>query len=149
MEQQELQNDVAIMKVIVDEAAAFWNKDYTEWARHWVHSPYIRFMGWWPAGGVTVVEGWSMLSVMMQEVMAANPAPNPTATNVRRENINLQVRGDVAWVTFDQYGEDTGDTRMDMAGLSRETRFLEKQAGEWKIAYVCWLLAGPSGDAVS
>ena len=34
MELQELQNDAAIMKVIVDEAAAFWNKDYTEWARH-------------------------------------------------------------------------------------------------------------------
>ena len=54
----------------------------------------------------------------------------------------MQVRQDMAWVTFDQYGTDTGDARMDMPGLSREARVLEKHAGEWKIVYVCRLLAG-------
>lgn len=143
MEQQDQHPEAAaIMAVIAGEAAAFWNKDYAAWARHWVHRPYIRFMGWWPAGGVTVVEGWAALSAQMRAVMAANPTPNPTATTVRREQINIPVRQDMAWVTFDQYGSDTGDARMDMPGLSRETRVLEKHAGEWKIAYVCWLPAG-------
>jgi hypothetical protein len=43
-------------------------------------------------------------------------------------------------MTFDQYGEDTGDSLMDMAGRSRETRIFEKVNGEWKIAYIGWLL---------
>ena len=74
--------------------------------------------------------------------MADNPQPNPTASHLRRKNINLQVRGNVAWATFDQYGEQTGDTLMDMPGLSRETRVLEKQNGKWRIAYSGWLLQG-------
>jgi hypothetical protein len=85
----------------------------------------------------------------MREIMMANPVPNPTAHSVRREQINLQVRGDVAWLTFDQYGSDTGDARMDMPGLSRETRILERHAGQWKIVYVCWLLAGEAAGEVT
>ncbi|MCB0037015.1 MAG: hypothetical protein KDE51_23455, partial [Anaerolineales bacterium] len=52
------------------------------------------------------------------------------------------IKGDMAWLTFDQYGEDTGDLIMDMPGLSRETRVLERQNNEWKIIYVNWLLEG-------
>ena len=65
--------------------------------------------------------------------MESSPEANPTATQVKRENINLRIYKDVAWMTFDQYGEDTGDTLMDMPGLSRETRIFEKVDGEWKI----------------
>lgn len=68
--------------------------------------------------------------------------PNPPAAQVRRERINLRVSDQMAWVTFDQYGADTGEPDMDMPGLSHETRILEKQGGEWKIAYVGWLLKG-------
>ena len=74
--------------------------------------------------------------------MRANPEPNATAYHVRRENVNLRVSAEMAWLTFDQYGEDTADPDMDMPGLSRETRILEKQEGEWKIVYAGWLLQG-------
>ena len=90
------------MDVIAREGVAFWNKDFSAWASHWVHSDYVRFMGWWPAGGVTVVEGFEKLSALMRETMEADPEANPTAQTVRRERLNLQVRGDTAWVTFDQ-----------------------------------------------
>lgn len=142
MDGQDKQDYDEIMRVITAEGTAFWNKDYEDWAQYWVHAEYVRIMGWWPTGGVTVTEGWKRISTLMREVMTSNPEPNSTAYTVRRENINLQIRGDVAWLTFDQYGSDTGDARMDMPGLSRETRVLEKQDGEWKIAYVGWLLAG-------
>jgi hypothetical protein len=140
------QDEAAIMQVIAGESTAFWMKDYAAWAEHWVQSPYVRFMGWWAAGGVTVVEGWEQLSATMRAAMEAAPHSNPTATAVRRENINLRVGHDCAWVTFDQYGADTGDARMDMPGRSRETRFLEKHGGAWKLVYVCWLLEGPPPD---
>ena len=132
----------AILKVIEGESAAFWNKDFDKYASFWVQEDYIRTMGWWEDGGVTVVEGWDERSSRTKAHMEASPEPNPTATKVRRENINLRIYNDVAWMTFDQYGDDTGDSLMDMPGLSRETRIFEKVDGEWKIAYLGWLLEG-------
>ncbi len=136
-------DSVDIMSVIQGESAEFWNKDFDAWARYWVHTPYARIMGWWKAGGISVTEGWDAIGSNMHQVMHDNPMPNPTASRLRRDRINVQIRGDVAWVTFDQYGLDTGDKRMDMPGLSRETRILEKQGGTWLIAYAGWLLQGP------
>lgn len=130
----------AIMHVIAAESEAFWNKDYDAWASYWVQAPYIRRFGWWARGGVTVVEGWDTLSIRMKETMREYPEPNPTAAQVRRVNVNLRVVGEMAWLTFDQYAPDTGEARMDMPGLSRETRVLEKHHGEWKLAYVNYLL---------
>lgn len=132
----------AIMKVVQAEAAAFWDKDFEGYADHWVQEDYIRTMGWWEAGGVTVVEGWEERGKRTKAHMDQSPEANETATQVRRENVNLRIYKDVAWMTFDQYGEDTGDTLMDMPGLSRETRIFEKIDGEWKIAYLGWLLEG-------
>lgn len=128
----------AILALIEKESTAFWDKDYDAWASCWVHSPYVRTMGWWARGGVTVVSGWEERGPRTKQHMEANPEPNPQ--NVRRENINMRIYHDAAWVTFDQYGSDTGEPDMDMPGLSRETRFLEKHNGQWKIVYVGWLL---------
>ena len=143
MEHSEQQSDTnAIMQVIADESAAFWHKDFDAWAQCWLQATYIRMVGWWARGGITVIAGWEALSERVRTTMAANPEPNPTALQVRRENINLRIAGKMAWVTFDQYGQDTGDLQMDMPGLSRETRILEKHQDEWKIVYVGWLLEG-------
>lgn len=130
----------AVMKTIEAESEAFWKKDFEAWSRCWVHAPYARFMGWWSRGGVRVAEGWEEISTRIGAVMKANPEPNPSATDVRRENINVRVYPEAAWVTFDQYGNDTGDSAMDMPGRSREPRVLEKHDGVWKIAYACWIL---------
>jgi hypothetical protein len=135
-------DEAAIMAVIQGESAAFWDKDYERWAGYWAHGPYVRIMGWWADGGITVTEGWETISANMRKLMQDHPEPNPTAGLVRRENVNMRIVGDMAMVTFDQYGLDTGDARMDMPGLSRESRMLERQDGAWKFIYVGWLLQG-------
>jgi hypothetical protein len=132
----------AILEVVENESAAFWNKDFDAYAACWVHDDYVRTMGWWQDGGVTVVEGWKERESRTRSHMEASPEPNPSATRVKRANVNLRIYKDIAWMTFDQYGEDTGDSLMDMPGLSRETRIFEKHDGKWKIAYVGWLLDG-------
>lgn len=132
----------AILETIQGESTAFWDKDFDRWKSYWVQSPHARIMGWWAAGGVSVTEGWDAIAGGMRTLMRENPEPNPTAALVRRENLNVRILGDMALVTFDQYGTNTGDERMDMPGLSRETRVLEKHDGQWKIAYVGWLLEG-------
>src|SRR5258708_17039313 len=142
----EQQDAEAIMRVIESESAAFWNKDFEAWSQCWVHSPYVRVMGWWALGGIVVVEGWEALSAAKKRQMAANPIANPTAAGVRRDNVNLRIGDSVAWVTFDQYGLDTGEADMDMPGLSRETRILEQHGGQWKVVYVGWFLQGKAGS---
>jgi hypothetical protein len=132
----------AVMQIIALETTAFWMKDYAAWAACWLHSPDVRMVGWWARGGIRVTEGWEALSRDMQRLMNSNPAPNLQAAQVRRERINIRTSSAMAWVTFDQYGADTGEPDMDMPGLSHETRILEKHDGQWKLVYVGWLLAG-------
>lgn len=130
----------AIKKVIIAETEAFWDKDFNALSSQWAHGDYVRVMGWWQRGGVTVMKGWSVVGGRMQTLIAEHPEKN--RQQVRRDNMNIRVSGNMAWVTFEQYGTDTGETAMDMPGLSYETRILEKQDGRWKIVYTCWLLDG-------
>lgn len=144
MADQQTADHQAVMQVIETETNAFWLKDYELWATCWLQSPAIHREGWWARGGIRFTQGWQALSESVKQSMLDNPTPNPTATLVRRENVRIRVSSDgqMAWVTFDQYGEDTGEPDMDMPGLSHETRILEKHDGAWKIVYVCWLLRG-------
>jgi hypothetical protein len=132
----------AVMQVITAETNAFWMKDFPAWADCWLHSPTIRMMGWWARGGISITEGWDSLSSRITQLMQDNPAPQPEAAKVRREKINIRITDQMAWVTFEQYGADTGEPDMDMPGLSHETRVLEKHDGGWKLVYVGWLLVG-------
>jgi DNA-binding CsgD family transcriptional regulator len=129
----------AILALIAAETTAFWNKNYDAWAQCWVQAPYVRRIGWWSLGGVTYRAGWDEIGKRMRDLMDENPLPNSSAAEVRRENVNMRIGGDMAWVTFDQYAPVTGEQGMDMPGLSRESRVLEKHDGEWKIAYHCYL----------
>lgn len=137
-------DEEAVKKVIIAETEAFWNKDFQQLANCWVHDDHVRIMGWWQDGGVTVRKGWSVIGEKLEKLIKENPNKNPQ--NVTRENFNIKISGDIAWVTFEQYGNDTGEKAMDMPGLSYETRILEKHNGQWKIAYIGWLLDGKKKD---
>ncbi len=130
----------AIKAVIVAESRAFWQKDYEAWADQWHHEDYIRILGWWEGGGVYVREGWEIIGGGMKALMERNPEPNEQ--NEVNKNYNIRISKSMAWVTFDQYGTDTGEAAMDMPGKAPNTRILEKVDGQWKIVYVGWLLEG-------
>jgi DNA-binding CsgD family transcriptional regulator len=127
--------EAAVMKVIEDETVAYFNKDFEGYARCWVHAPYTRRLGWWSGGGVIDRIGWDEIAARARLAMQDQPRPNPSATEIRRENLDIHVGQDMAWVTFHQYGPETGEPDFDMPGLSHETRVLEKHDGEWRIAY--------------
>jgi DNA-binding CsgD family transcriptional regulator len=129
----------AILQLIEVETEAFFNKDWPAFERCWVHEPYLRRVGWWSLGGITYREGWDDFARLVQARFRENPEPNRSALEVRRENINIRVGVDMAWVTYDQYAPDTGDAETDMPGLSRETRIVEKHDGAWRFAFSCYL----------
>ncbi|HYT73543.1 MAG TPA: nuclear transport factor 2 family protein [Vicinamibacterales bacterium] len=91
---------------------------------------------------VVSVEGWEAIGVRMKKNMTDVPTPNLTPAKLARENLNVRIQGDVAWVTFEQHGITTGDSKFDMPGLSYATRILEKHGGKWKVVYLGYLLAG-------
>lgn len=128
----------AILRSIEQETAAYFNKDYEAWARCWVQEPYARRIAWYARGGAMIHRGWESEAAEMRLAMKAFPTPNRSAREVRRENINVRIGKDIAWVTFEQVAPLTGDA-FDAPGRQHEGRILEKQKGEWKIA-VCFVV---------
>jgi DNA-binding CsgD family transcriptional regulator len=123
----------AILDVIARETSAYFTKDYEGWASCWVHAPYARRWSSYARGGIELHEGWDEVSAVMRASMERGPAPNPSAGQVRRDRMTIQIGAAMAWVTFDQHGPTTGDP-FDVPGLQHEMRILEKADGAWKIA---------------
>jgi hypothetical protein len=139
------EDEKAIIAVLDADARAFWSKDFAAMATLHVQAPYTRRMGWTEAYGIANNQGWDAISSRMKDNIAHSPKPTAAATSFRRDNLNIHVSGDLAWLTFDQTNVDTGDERMDMAGVSHEMRVMEKVGGQWKIAYLSFLLE-PAGS---
>jgi hypothetical protein len=132
----------ALVEVIERQSAAFWAKDFQRWADTWVHADYVRRVGWSQPAGASNIEGWAAIGAAMRKNMLDNPKPNLTPAKLLRTGFNFRINGNVAWVTFQQRGVDTGEPRFDMPGLSYETRIFEKHDGKWKIVYLGYVLEG-------
>jgi hypothetical protein len=130
-------DEAAVLAAIDGQIAARWANDFEKWSTYWVHAPYIRRVGSSPTSGVTYIEGWDAIGAAMKEAMAKG-APMPKVT---RDNHNVRVYRDSAFVTFDQHGEQNG-----AKVLTRETRVLEKRDGKWKLIFV-GAVAGPDPSA--
>lgn len=133
--QNEKDNIKAVLK---EESDGWWEKDFKKFSKNWAHEDFVRRMGWWKEGGISVVEGWDDIAERTKNSMAKFPDPSPQITT--RKNWNIRISDKMAWVTFDQYGKNTGEDDMEMPGLSHESRILEKINGEWKIVYMGYLL---------
>jgi DNA-binding CsgD family transcriptional regulator len=129
----------AILGVLKAESEAFWNKDFEAYSRCWVNASYVRRTGWWSLGGVTWRVGWDEIARRTREQFANFPGRNATPQTMRRENMTIRAGKDMAWVSYEQHAGEQGEPEMDMPGLSRETKILEKHDGEWKLAYICYL----------
>jgi hypothetical protein len=134
-------DQAAILRVIENETAAYFNKDYEGWAACWVHAPYVRRFGWFAQGGRLISQSWEQEAAEKKEAMQQYPAPNRSVQSVVRENLNIRVGGKVAWVTFEQIAPETGDP-FDVQGRQYEGRVMEKHGGEWKIA-CCFQIGSP------
>lgn len=136
--ESDLERD-AIIGRIEEEMRAFWEKDWDAWTECWVHEPYVRREGWWSLGGITHVVGWDTIRERMKARFDENPLPNRTAQEFHMSNMSLRIGTEIAWITYDLRAPDTGEPEMDMPGLTRETKILEKHDGNWLLVYVGYL----------
>lgn len=96
METNDPEEAAAIMAVVEAESRAFWEKDFDDVAACWVQEDWIRRSGWWTAGGITWRRGWDEIGPRMRKQMDDSPEDKGVAQTLRRENIFVRVKGDMA-----------------------------------------------------
>ncbi|WP_340202124.1 hypothetical protein [Ascidiimonas sp. W6] len=115
----------AIIETLNNETKAAFQRDYESWKEKWVHDStitktYINFVD----NSSTESIGWQEISNFVKTFIEKHPEPEPIPTLVHDIDVRLYENG--AWVSFEQ--QDS------LRGLKRETRLMEKENGQWKIA---------------
>ncbi len=125
----------SIRAVIAKETESYYKQDFEAWKSTYLQSPAFRKFGYWEGypGKVVSNIGFESLAAQKKEQFDANATLWKGSTE-ERQNENFRITDDMAWYTFEQLSYEK-DTRK-LLGRSLETRILEKENGEWKIAYL-------------
>jgi hypothetical protein len=123
-----------IKTFIVNETEAWLDQKQDVWAEGFIHEPYLTWTvtnGGEPGDALTM-RGWDALNAYMDkwfknDMSALTKEWRKAKTT--RDQWQIQIRGNVAYVSFNQHSESEKQ-KMD----STETRVLERINGKWKIA---------------
>jgi len=115
----------AILETLNNETKAAFQRNYEDWQTKWIHDPsvtkiYINF----PENTFSESVGWGEISQFVKTFFKEHPEPEPIPKPIA--NIDVRLYGNGAWVVYEQ--QDS------VRGLKRETRLMEKENDEWKIA---------------
>jgi hypothetical protein len=125
-----------IKKSIVDETSYWIDGNYDKWAEGFIHEPHLLWSvtnGGEP-GDVLTMRGWETLKTFMGNWFKnynASFAKKMKQSEVTRDNWQVQIRSNVAYVSYNQHSVNA-ETKQILD--STETRVLEKINGAWKIA---------------
>jgi DNA-binding CsgD family transcriptional regulator len=125
----------AILAVLNGETEAWMRRDFDALASYWLHSPQARRMLYFSSFGTYVDEGWDTISEHFRQAIAQTPESYDPKTRLRRERMNTVIIGDMAWVSYDQIGVNTGDD-FELAGLQHELKIFQRIDGAWKISCI-------------
>lgn len=123
----------AILAVIDAETRAYLQRDYDTWEKCWHDGPEIRRIHAHAGTGVSIIQG-PEIRAQMRRMLSKNTEWLPPEA-IRRENVNLVISPDMAWVTYDQIGDMSG-VLSEMAGHYHELKILQKVDGSWKLACI-------------
>jgi hypothetical protein len=128
----------AIQAVIAKETESYYKQDFEAWKSTYLQSPDFRKFGYWEGYTEKVISiiGFDSLAAEKKKQFDANATIWKGSTE-ERTNEHFRISHDMAWYTFEQNSYEK-DTRK-FLGKSLETRILEKEKGEWKIAYLSFL----------
>jgi len=115
----------AILKTLNDETKAAFQRDYEGWKDKWVHDPtitktYLNFSD----NNFSESMGWEEINSFVTTYFKDHPDPEPVPRML--DDVEVRLYGNGAWVTYEQ--QDS------LRGRKRETRLMEKENGQWKIA---------------
>ena len=115
----------AILEALLNETKAAFARDYEAWKANWVHRTSIS-KTYMNLADTTFSEmtSWNEIDDFVRIYIEENPEPVPPPA--QPENIQVQLYGTGAWVSYEILDE--------VFGKKRETRLMEKEDGRWKIA---------------
>ena len=123
---------VAVMAVLRAETDAWLRRDFDTLASHWVHGPETRKIASFASFGANVVEGWEAIAANLRSQMERAPRSYDIAECISWDRVNIVIGADMAWVSYDQIGIDTGD-QFELAGVQHELKIFHRVDGDWKI----------------
>ena len=122
----------AILAVLEAETQAWLRRDLEALAGHWVQSQESRRISSVAHHGIQIQQGWPEIFEAFKILAERYPATFEES-RIRRENMNIVVVGDMAWVLYDQIGEKADDD-FELAGTQHELKILQRIEGRWKLA---------------
>jgi hypothetical protein len=125
----------AIQAVIAKETTSYYKQDFEAWKSTYLQSPAFRKFGYWEGYPEKVVPNIGFESLVTEKKKQFESNTTLWQGSIEeRSNENFRISHNMAWYTFEQNSYEK-DTRK-FLGKSLETRVLEKENGEWKIAYL-------------
>lgn len=115
----------AILASIQNETKAAFARDYKTWKTYWIQDStisktYINY----PENSFSEMIGWKHIDDFVRNYIEAHPEPAPLPALPDKVDIRLYKNG--AWVSY--------QIKDELFGWKRETRLMEKQNNQWKIA---------------
>ncbi len=126
----------AIKAVIEGETQAWLNVDQKAYANAWANVPEARLHYSEPNGKVHEID-------MSGDKASRFANQKPSNAKFQNTNYKIRVNGNAAFAQFDQVFSDTDGT----TDHARETRYLEKMGGQWKIVHVGAMYYAPETPA--
>jgi len=125
----------AIQAVIAKETESYYKQDFDAWKSTYLQSTAFRKVGYWEGYPEKIVSNIGFESLAMEKKKQFDAGVTLwKGSTEERSNENFRISTDMAWYTFEQISYEK-DTRK-ILGKSLETRILEKENGNWKIAYL-------------
>jgi len=124
-----------IIAVIEEETAAWLRRDLGDWADCWIQDERAQHVNARPSVGGRRIRDFGSIHGYFADRLAQMPDSGVQPSQVRREDWQISIGVDMAWVTFDQVVPL--DAPSDTApGRHNHLRILEKVGGRWKIVAV-------------
>ena len=125
----------AIQAVIAKETESYYKQDFDAWKSTYLQSPAFRKVGYWEGYPEKIVSniGFESLAMEKKKQFDANQTLWKGSTE-ERKNESFRISSNMGWYTFEQISYEKNSRKV--LGKSLETRILEKENGDWKIAYL-------------
>lgn len=125
----------AIKAVIANETESYYRQDLDGWKSNFIQSDEFRMYAYWEGWPekVKFYNGFEQLLAEKRKQFEQDKTIWKNSVETR-ENENIRVSADMAWYTFEQFSVEKESGQF--LGKSLETRILEKEGGQWKIAYI-------------
>ena len=121
-----------ILDFLQSEQDAYYQGDFDAFVSHWHHGPEVLRMVSGPQVGTRIHRGWDQLLPRFKEGFRQYPQDFQNRDIIRNENVQIQISGDMAWISYDQRAADKPNG-MHLPAFSHGLKIVQRFDGAWKL----------------